>query len=65
MIPVERQILNGRTFAQTWQPQAIEHHSVSRMRRWERVAGFLLAVVIGSGLAAVLAAWAEQQGGMP
>lgn len=51
MIPEGRQIIQGRSWPQAWEPRAVEHY---RVHRWRRLSGPLLAVCIGLALAAVL-----------
>lgn len=58
MLPEHRRMLTGRTHGRAWRPEDCDpiqrFHTVSRS---ERIAGVVLAVVIGIVGAALLAHW--------
>jgi hypothetical protein len=54
-LPEHRSALTGRTFDRSWSPSDFD--PIERPSRRERVASVVLAVVIGSGIAAMLVAW--------
>lgn len=61
-LPTRRQLVHGRTFAQSWCPArygaAVERHA--RAINWEWIGDVLLAVAIGIALGFCLAVWAAE-----